>query len=429
MANTIKSYVGKGAKHYSVKQREEKLNAKLNEIASKDENFEFTFTPATNKEQFDRLYTQYMSENADYEDIKETKEKKSFNKDNIDDSNKKDSNFYLDDTLPSEQTYGLDEMATKNVNTRDYVLEDGMSKSDGKKYLDFDGNKIEKDFSNEPKDWDEAFKIPEPDEKEIFIDNDDNGFTSTTSGGRSSSSGFKGGSTNSSSKNTSNQRPMNPHSEDLSKGKQRRNAKRMATIAVDLLSKVSEITFVYFCNKNITHEKLIELQDEGLIDLDFLIELEQGQAQPIRIFFMNQRLQAEELAKLSQDDKDDIIEALTEVIMEKGIALTPLQQLGLTVASIGVKQIISGYALSSMNKGILEYAMNHQAGIKSEQPEIAEIPKTEPQTSESQIEKAPNNNITPNDELERELEESTQSLVNSENEPDDVFVAGVSSLS
>jgi hypothetical protein len=334
-------------------------------------------------------------------------------------------------------------MATKNVNTRDYVMKKGFESDTDTANSNKNGQE-NRTFDREPESWDDAFKIPEPDDQQIYIDDNDNmdsnnggsgGFTknSSSSGGNSSSNG--GGSQSSSSK--PKQPPLNSSFNEMSGSKQRKNSKRMATMAIDVLSKFSEITFVYFCNKDITHERLIEMQDEGLIDLNFPIELEAGQQQAIRFFFMEQRLKAEELSKLDKEDREDLIEALTDVIMEKGVALTPIQQLGVTFASVFIKKGIEAFAFSKINKGILEYAMNNQAGVREEQPETANVvteQKEEVVQDITPTQSQPTNNsndfLSTESDLETELQESRTSLsktteTKTEENP---FVQGVSML-
>lgn len=456
----IIAYKGKGKTHYSVTKRLDKLNAKLNELVAKDPNFENTFKPATTREEFDKLYTKYMVENADFVDIKENgnpENKKPLNdkeviidakvepiKSNTSFDDKSDD-FYNDESLPDDGSgYGLDEMATKNVNTRDYVLDRGMTQDSGNNGGGNSEKTIKTNFDKEPSSWDEAFKIPEPDEKEIFLDENDSVNPDGTSNTNNTSNNNSkvGGNPGSGGSNTKFQKeaPLNSSFDSMSGGKQRRQSKRIATMAVDVLSKFTEITFVYFCNRDITHDRLIELQDEGLIDLDFLIELEAGQQQAIRHFFMEQRLKAEELSKLDKDDRDDLIEALTDVIMEKGIAFTPIQQLGVTFASIFIKKGFEAYTFSKINKGILEYAMNHQAGSKEQQPQATTPTVVSEQkdetiqnnvTTQNQSNSSSNDFLSNEDNLEEELKQSRQKSIGEikiiPNE-DNPFVEGVSVL-
>jgi hypothetical protein len=68
------------------------------------------------------------------------------------------------------------------------------------------------------------------------------------------------------------------------------------------------------------------------VDLQILLTLEHGQQITVREWFKSKCGEAEVVFKVSKEDKDDLIESLFEVMMEKGISPTPMQELMINAA-------------------------------------------------------------------------------------------------
>ena len=105
-----------------------------------------------------------------------------------------------------------------------------------------------------------------------------------------------------------------------------------------------------------------------------------GQRKSVRDFFVDQLGIIQQESKIDQDDKDDLIESLTEVFLEKGIAPTPTQELMLVVARVVGVKALSGYAIMQSNASIL----NQLRAMKKEESGYEEEPTPTPQPKRTQ---------------------------------------------
>jgi hypothetical protein len=99
-----------------------------------------------------------------------------------------------------------------------------------------------------------------------------------------------------------------------------------------------------------------------------------GQKTTVKEFFINQLGVINEESKINEEDREDLTDALTEVMLEKGIAPTPTQELLLVVARVVGVKMLTGFAISKSNQSIL----NQLRGMKGEQVDYEEPTPTPP---------------------------------------------------
>ena len=113
--------------------------------------------------------------------------------------------------------------------------------------------------------------------------------------------------------------------------------------------------------------------------------MENGQEITIKEFFKGQCLLANELAKIEKEKLDDFTDVLAEVMMEKGVAPTPQQELLLIGGSILAEQVLKMVAFNSQINGVLgqlrsmkaESMPNTQATRPTPPPQAPPQPKEE----------------------------------------------------
>jgi hypothetical protein len=162
--------------------------------------------------------------------------------------------------------------------------------------------------------------------------------------------------------------PMNPNFNDMDSAKQRKKTKRFAKQIVNLTATLIEVGFVWYVSKDINEAKLAEYELNGEMDLSLLLDMPDGQKATVKEFFIGQLGLINEESKINEEDREDLTDALTEVMLEKGIAPTPTQELLLVVARVVGVKMLSGFAISQSNKSIL----NQLRGMKNEQVEYEE---------------------------------------------------------
>ena len=152
----------------------------------------------------------------------------------------------------------------------------------------------------------------------------------------------------------------------------------MAKYIVEVVCTLSEKGFVWLANKDINESKLAEYDLSGEIDLSLMLALEDGQETTVREFFLVQAMRAEQLSKISQEERNDLAEALAEVMLEKGIAPTPMQELILIGVGIFGKQALTLWQISSQNNAVLMQLRALRVETKTPRPVAQPQPQPQP---------------------------------------------------
>jgi len=161
--------------------------------------------------------------------------------------------------------------------------------------------------------------------------------------------------------------PVDPSFSGMDNKKQKRSTKRFAKYIVEAVVTLTEKGFVWFANKDINEAKLAEYELSGEIDLTLIVTLEGGQEATIKEFFQNQCAQAEHLSKIDEEQKKDLTDALAEVLMEKGAAPTPTQELMMVGFSILGGQAMNLIALKSQTNSLLKQLRARNEGEEYEE--------------------------------------------------------------
>jgi hypothetical protein len=152
----------------------------------------------------------------------------------------------------------------------------------------------------------------------------------------------------------------------------------------------------------------------GEIDLSLLVSLEDGQQVTIKEFFANQCLAAEQLSNIDETQKADLTDALTEVMMEKGIAPTPTQELIMITLTIFGGQVVTLMALKSQTNSLLAQLRtindpNAPRQYYNQEPTEQAPPPPQPVSEEVVVENQ--NNFDEIDSLANAYNESLEQVV------------------
>jgi hypothetical protein len=339
----------------------------LEEIISKkiEENPELadSFRPAESFEELEKMYNLYTSEDAVIE-----KENINKNKNNManevdeteDDFEQQKPNRPKGGDEDSIDKEFVDPFNREEPIVRDYVL-DGGDLADPNT-VDFSGQSS----FDEPTSFDEAFVLP-----------DENTPPPSSGGG-----GFGGGSQRPPREEREEPREqarINPDFDDMSSGKKRKSTKKFAKYIVETVCMLQEKGFVWYATKDITEAKLVEYELKQQMDLSLLLNMPDGQEVTVKQFFQNQCIIAEQAAVIDEESKADLSEALAEVLLEKGIAPTPTQELMLIAGKVLVGQAITLFTLKASSDSVL----TQLRAMKKAETETDEIEYSEPQTGEA----------------------------------------------
>ena len=370
----MKTYIKRGNKNY----RERKMLDELEPIlaAKKEKDSNFTFTPARTYEDLKTLYGNHVAEVIDAEEvptenIKQEKEVDMAETKPVEEIKESTSSQFIDPFNQSEPI------------VRDYVFGDqSLEKGNSDKKQTFTPGSFD-----EPQSFDEAFVIPD--------DEDDTDAKPSSSKNESSSK-------------SEEKKPINPRFDDMKGSLQKKKTKKFAKYIVEAVSVLQQKGFVWYANKDINDAKLNEYELNGEMDLSLLVTLADGQEVTVKEFFQSQCMKAEQMSHISAEQKEDLTDSLTEVLMEQGAGPTPTQELMLVALTIIGGQALTLMTLKAETGSLLSQLrnMNGDGGQQSSdyeepwhQKENATVPDEPSEVNEPEI--TPNEKVesTPNEDV------------------------------
>ena len=308
------------------------LESALSKKIANDPNFESEIVPATNQNELQSMYNKYVVQDVEYTETKTIEPQMAKNKtEDIQDvefeeklTDSKGLSFDDDD-----DNKFVDPFNRENPIVREYVMgKDALGRG---RTNDTDS----KTTFDEPTSFKDAFEIPTYDE---------DGVEEKSEPAKAKQP---------KAQKVERQEPLNASFDEMSNGKKKRSSKKFAKYIVEAVCMLSQKGFVWFANKDINESKLAEYELNGEIDLSLLVSLEDGQQVTIKEFFAGQCLAAEQLSAIDETQKSDLVDALTEVMMEKGIAPTPTQELIMITLTIFGGQVVTLMALKSQTNSLL----------------------------------------------------------------------------
>lgn len=181
---------------------------------------------------------------------------------------------------------------------------------------------------DEPVSFDEAFAIPDPTDDTIAFGPQKSEPTSE----KKPRTEFK-----------EKEGPIFNEDSSESTAKLKKKTKRFAVAIVKITCDLTEFGIIWFATKDITDERLEELQAETGVDLSLLLEMDQGQKITVREFLVQTRLSIIANAKVEKEEREELADALYEVLLEKGVQPTTGQNLILVAAGIFIPKGLNGF--------------------------------------------------------------------------------------
>jgi len=310
-------YLKRGNKNY----KEKRLLKELGDFFEKNPDVLTSVEPAESYDELQSMYDKYVFD--DYQELDEKEEKST-----PADSEKLDTN--------------VDPLNRQNPNIRDYVLDNANGQSTAASSF------------NEPISFDDTFEIP--------AENDDP-FEEPKAPR---------------AKKVEKEAPIFNDGVYIDPKKKRRKTERFAKSIVNLVCDLWQTGFVWFVTKDITDEKLIQYEQEFGMDLELLLELNDGQKTTVRNFFISQRVVAQQVSEIGKEDREDLTDALIEVFLEKGIQPTAAQDLLLVVAKVFGGSTLQGVAIAKPISMIVGQCKQEAESRQQEQPYSNPEPAPQP---------------------------------------------------
>ena len=349
----IKVYSKRGNTNYTEKKMVKALQEAIEKKIEEDPSF--TFEPAKNSEDLKTLYNRHCIENVEFVETKNETPAANSNASGTENIEVEEEVAKGDNTGASQQETFTDNnhevinpLNRQNPNIRDYVLDNqftapGNEAQGGAQQTTFD----------EPTNWGDAFEIPSS--------TDANGSKAQPTGGgggnkqnppvggnqQQTQQGGGAGKKN----NVAN--PVNPSFNDMGDARKRKSTKRWAKYIVEGVCMLAGKGLVWYATKDISEAKLAEYELNNEMDLTILLSMDNGTQATVKQFFKTQRFAANKLANFDAEEKADLAEILADVMLEKGIAPTPMQELLTLGAKMLGEKAIDVLTMTGQNNSIL----------------------------------------------------------------------------
>jgi hypothetical protein len=348
------------AKRGTANWKEKKLLRDLEPILERkmvtDSNFAANFRPVSTYEDLQKLHNTYCAENAEI--ISETPNV------NTNMSQEKETEH----TLSNKKEINLNETKTtvedvvdpfnrQNPKIRDYVMSEDP----------FDKNRVNTQVTenviptfDEPTNFDDAFNIPDfnDDDKNQIGDNHNSNNNQRSNDDNIGNN--KRPTSNEATKKEGKPAPINPYFDEQSNQNKNKQTKRFAKYITGFVCFALEKGYVWYATKDINEAKLIEYELKKEIDLSLMLTLDSNTTITAKEFFTKMCSDAKIAAKISEEDQKELADALADVLMEKGIAPTPMQTLLMVGGQILAKQAANAFTSVSMSKNIIQGLKEHK---------------------------------------------------------------------
>ena len=311
----LRIYNKRGNHNFREKRFVKEITERLTQQAQSDPKVLENITPANTFEELEVWHKRVTAESVDFVEVDTPKTE-------TPEQTPEQTPETKPDMAENENKPFIDPFNRQEPNVREYVLKDQFSP-------DGDANNKIKSSYGEPINFDEAFGLPSDDDI-AQPQRPTRGGSSQSSGGGSSSKG----------------------NSDMDPARAKRMSKRLAKQIVDITCACLEFGFVWYCTKDITQEKMQEYEDAG-IDVDFLLEMPDGMRVSVREYFMNQIGAITEASKFDKEDRDDMVDDLTEYFVENDIKMSTGWNCVLTAVTIGAKKILSAVSITASNNMVI----------------------------------------------------------------------------
>lgn len=377
----FKIFSRRGKPNWKEKKLLQDLEPILERKLATDSNFAANFRPVSSLDELQKLHSIYCTENAQIiseEPINKNTTMKNDYETVL--SNEKEINL-------NETRTKLDETETKSsfsdpFNEEEPIIRDYVLKGDeySKQPLN---NQVDNNFMfNEPTNFDDAFAIPDLDEDKSQL----GGNNSNNNSGNNS--GNNGGNRNE-PKNNPKPQPVNPYFDDQSNQNKKKQTKRFAKYITGFVCFALEKGYVWYTTKDINEAKMIEYELKGDFDVSLMVTIDNQTRVTAKEFFRKMCSDAIIASKISQDDQDELSDALADVLMEKGIAPTAVQTALMVGGQIFAKQFTNALMSVSISKSVIAGLKDYKTSQESEEKDALESLMNEAENSKKVKNEAP----------------------------------------
>jgi hypothetical protein len=377
--SNFKVYHKRGATNYKEKKMVQALEKVLLNRFEKEPNLASTFQPAKNFDELKALHDKFCVEEAEFTEVLNSQNEPATNEVTTHEEFIKGMQETIEpkeiEQTMNEDLGFVDPFNDAEPIVRGYVLDDKKLIGGGEQEGG-DANSGSSDFA-EPIDDASAFELP---------NGDDEKGTSKRSANNNS-----GGGNNNNKQEKEPKKPINPSFDTMDNAKKKRSTKKFAKMIVEAVCILAEKGCIWWTTKDITEDKLAEYEMNGEMDLQILLTLEDNQQATVRQWFGQKVQDAQTLFAVSEEDRNDLIDSLYEVMLEKGIAPTPMQEVIINAVKVFVIDMgVKAFMFNQQIKGVLTQLREMKAQEKKEM-ELTQQQQVQQQTATENVVDLPQN--------------------------------------
>ncbi len=300
--NQIKVYNKTGNTSYKEKNFIKSIREAIAEKLSKDPNFQFT--PANNFEELTALHRELCIDTVEYENLNNSGGNNAGQQSPGEEPNGDGANDGGSD--PGLGDPNLDPFNRQEPNIRGYVTADEYGSGNAAEQRAAGGART----FGEPISFEQGFKIPTAEENQQQANNQQGEYANPSPSGAGGPQPVKN------TQNTANDGAASVNDPEKRKKNTKRFAKRVVKMALNFLEK----GYVWWTTKDINAAALADLEISGDVDFRFMLSLENGQEVGIKQFFAQREKEIIASSKFTEENREDLVEDLTEMLIEKNIS-------------------------------------------------------------------------------------------------------------
>jgi hypothetical protein len=146
--------------------------------------------------------------------------------------------------------------------------------------------------------------------------------------------------------------PVNPALKELSEPEKRKAAKQTSKMLVHSYCQLAPKPFIHISSFSIPKMEKMAMNKE--IDMDMRLQTGETSFTTVKEYATENNAQVEEVFKVKEETREAIEDALTDVLMEQGMALTPTQMLGYLLVSHLTEMTMATFSLVGQKKDFME---------------------------------------------------------------------------
>ncbi len=149
----------------------------------------------------------------------------------------------------------------------------------------------------------------------------------------------------------------------------KKSKRKFTKYAVDAFCALSGRLMIFYATKDITDQKLEEYIANDEISrqsLEIIVALDNETRGTVRQFFQSQCLKAQQLAEFTNEEKEDLSDALDDFLEYKKVEINPTVNIAVIVAGMMLQRLLGVLEIKSTSRSVLEQLKDQYDAYKND---------------------------------------------------------------